>query len=490
MADSFYDVMPVQQQAVAATAATAAAEPAAAAAGGGAAAGTLVAPQIDMTAINGTLHATQFFKSLESRVDKFALPQDQLDTKRKKIRESCQMLINGTQNVAQFLAQMQFELQAPIPLNMHEKLASSLQQFKELKIHTQNLQTQMKAARAGGTVDMAAVNSYSTTTQQAEMQVRLERAQREKLRIQREAQQQALKMQQYHLQHGKLPPARSGSAPRQYGLSVANSWEIEAMRLVVGNHQRPHTLYPLPPDKVMKAPMLLNAPVLNQVVQQNVAAVMPIKDEPKYDPAKKDRVAEGVHQAISDGVQAWLSGVIKQVSTLCKHRLTAEQQFPSEETSLPKKQIEIQNLVEKHTALREAREREARIEMRKRKGGLSDAEKQEIDKKKQAEAAEASKKKDDDHARGFFKKKRANNATFVLPPMMRREDRWKKGATAIIYIKKEPGTEGARAAGKVPRKVLKTRISTEDLVCFLENTPMLAKSKRSFVFFASRGSKT
>lgn len=59
MADSFYDVMPVQQQAVAATAATAAAEPAAAAAGGGAAAGTLVAPQIDMTAINGTLHATQ-----------------------------------------------------------------------------------------------------------------------------------------------------------------------------------------------------------------------------------------------------------------------------------------------------------------------------------------------------------------------------------------------------------------------------------------------
>ena len=159
---------------------------------------------------------------------------------------------------------------------------------------------------------------------------------------------------------------------------------------------------------------------------------------------------------------------------------------------MPKIQIEVQNKVERQTAKREEKEREERIEMRKRKGGLSDAEKSEIDKKKQAEKEEEAKKKDDEHARGFFKKKRVNNATFVLPPVMRREAKWKKGATAIIYIKKEPGTEGsgARGAGKIQRTVMKTRISTEDLACFLEDSPMLAKSKRSFIFFASRGSKT
>ena len=79
---------------------------------------------------------------------------------------------------------------------------------------------------------------------------------------------------------------------------------------------------------------------------------------------------------------------------------------------------------------------------------------------------------------------------FDLPAVMQREQKWIKGATCIIYIKQEPGTEagGARGAGKLAQPTMKTRISTEDLVCFLENNPMLKKSKRAFAFFASRGS--
>jgi len=88
-----------------------------------------------------------YFIYLVECVDKLDLPQDQLDTKRRKIQESCQMLINGTLNVAQFLPIMKIELQVSIPQNMHEKLTSSLQQYKDLKIHAQNLIAQMKAAK-------------------------------------------------------------------------------------------------------------------------------------------------------------------------------------------------------------------------------------------------------------------------------------------------------------------------------------------------------
>lgn len=61
----------------------------------------------------------KFFKSLESRVDKFALPKEQLKGKREQIRNSCSNLINGVTDVATFLGQMKHQLQAPIPQNMY-----------------------------------------------------------------------------------------------------------------------------------------------------------------------------------------------------------------------------------------------------------------------------------------------------------------------------------------------------------------------------------
>ena len=121
----------------------------------------------------------------------------------------------------------------------------------------------------------------------------------------------------------------------RYGVHSASAWEVEATRLVVGaSGARPHTLYPLPSAEVLKAPMLLNAPVLNQLIQQNVAAVMPVAGQPLYQPLKKNRVGDGVHQAISDGVQSWLSGIVKQVSKLCKHRLTAVSESAHRSTHL------------------------------------------------------------------------------------------------------------------------------------------------------------
>jgi hypothetical protein len=541
------------------------------------------------------LKLQKFFKSLESRVDSFALPHELLEGKRREIKNYCQHLITRQTTVSDFLTQMKDQLNAPIPENMHTKLETSLFQFHGLQERAKELQRQSKAAKAGGAVNITPYTTpsgYGSTpapggyrqpqqqqppqqqqqqqqqqqpyqqtqpafaaaaanpqyTAQQQQQVYQQQQQQPQQQQSQQYQQQQQQQQQYSaaggydavaatrqaqaelvaeraaqtqraaqaaqahrnqqeqmrqhqsmMQGGRLPPGRgngSSTMQQRYG-PVAPSWELEAYKHVVGDgpgaeKRKPHTLFPLPAPEVMNEPMFLNPPMLNQRIQESIAATLPPADGSKYEPRKRNAVGPGVHKAISDGVEGWLGDIMKQVSVLCTHRHTAREQYAIEETSYPRVQIGLQNQCAKQLAMREKRDRELRIEMRKRKGGLSDADKAAMDQKKQAETDEATKRKQDENASLFFKRKNpVKSATaFELPAVMKREAKWTKGASCIIYIKKEPGTEhnGARGAGKLAPPVMKTRISTEDLVCFLENNPMLKKSKRAFAFFASRGS--
>ena len=91
----------------------------------------------------------KFFKSLESRVDKFALPKQQLVAKREQIRNSCSNLINEVTDVATFLAQMKHQLQAPIPQNMYVAPALRCIMFPVVKRKNLKQRLQIAADRSG-----------------------------------------------------------------------------------------------------------------------------------------------------------------------------------------------------------------------------------------------------------------------------------------------------------------------------------------------------
>ena len=84
--------------------------------------------------------------------------------------------------------------------------------------------------------------------------------------------------------------------------------------------------------------------------------------------------------------------------------------------------------------------------------------------------------------KGLKKKRKPNQ--FQLPQSANVPPTWNKGGSIIIYIKREPGAEDEQAS-KRPRfqkvtSLIKSRISTDDLICYLENNPRLAKSRGLF----------
>ena len=68
-----------------------------------------------------------------------------------------------------------------------------------------------------------------------------------------------------------------------------------------------------------------------------------------YDPRAANKVADGVHAAVSEGVRAWLQQMLTDVSQLCDFRMHTEQEFADEEISFPRKQIEAFNQVSSST---------------------------------------------------------------------------------------------------------------------------------------------
>jgi len=71
---------------------------------------------------------------------------------------------------------------------------------------------------------------------------------------------------------------------------------------------------------------------------------------------------------------------------------------------------------------------------------------------------------------------------FTLPPSVKTAPTWNKGSSVIIYVKKEPGTDGdgAEATGPAP----KSYITMRDFEFFLENNPQYSKSEALFQAFA------
>ena len=209
-----------------------------------------------------------------------------------------------------------------------------------------------------------------------------------------------------------------------------------------------------------------------------------------YNPRVSNRVADGVHEVVSSGVREWLKSMLADMSQLCNFRIDTEQEFADEEISFPRKQIEAFNSLDKKMVEREARARTLRLErsgtneaknMLSRQREKADADKQELTTNKTI------------HSMSNFgsnrKKKRTANQ-FQLPPNA--PNTWNKGASVIIYVKREPGEEDGpnkrQRFQPLPGRI-KSRISTDDLVCFLESKPRLAKSHGLFRYLAKRGAE-
>jgi len=433
----------------------------------------------------------RFFKVLEQRIEKQPMDAAQMTEGKQKIRQGCQLLCQFKLDVPQFLIQMQTILRSAIPPGLQPTLTKAMAEYKDtvvkiykIKQHALKLQTDANAAKQPLTSPAPVARPYATGVGAAG------------------AGPQPTAM--YSPNMGLVKPSTAGldaaQAQRDAALrllaakaalpSVAiHTWQEAALRHLPN---RPHTVFPLPSDAIMQQSMFLNAAPLNQILQQNVATILADSGQGHYNPRVRNRVADDVHEAVSSGVREWLKSMLADISQLCNFRINTEQEYADEELSFPRKQIEAFNNLDKKMVEREDRARTLRLE----RSGTNEAKNMLI---KQREKAEADKEKltANKTLQSMFgfgnnrKKKRTANQ-FQLPPSANAPKTWNKGASVIIYVKREPGEEDGpnkrQRFQPLPGRI-KSRISTDDLVCFLESKPRLAKSHGLFRYLAKRGAE-
>mmetsp|Transcript_32855 Transcript_32855/g.99437 ORF Transcript_32855/g.99437 Transcript_32855/m.99437 type:complete len:309 (+) Transcript_32855:31-957(+) len=198
----------------------------------------------------------------------------------------------------------------------------------------------------------------------------------------------------------------------------------------------------------------------------------------------REFAAEGVHETISEGVQMWLEGVLSKVSEILHFRKNDKWDAEADTRSHTAEQLAA---VERWSARVVEHEREERFERLKRlarsKAG-DDTARKALEQHKKAEIEERERQNMSDALAAFTapKKRKVDPRKFTLPPSVKTAPTWNKGSSVIIYVKKEPGTDGdgAEATGPAP----KSYITMRDFEFFLENNPQYSKSEALFQAFA------
>ena len=198
------------------------------------------------------LKLQRFFKSLEQRMDLLSLPPDQLDQRKKLIRDFCSKLILDQISVSDFLDFMQNQLKAPIPENLHANLTSRLDTYRDLKRRTEQLQKQLRREQQGEQVDAAAVAPNSVPTMQPQPYAQPAPAFGTGGLFQQQPQQQRSQQQQqqyqYYQQQGQQRSLQQQQAQQQRNLQQKQL--AVKKRMVI---EKIETTYPFEGPAVLKA---------------------------------------------------------------------------------------------------------------------------------------------------------------------------------------------------------------------------------------------
>lgn len=264
-----------------------------------------------------------------------------------------------------------------------------------------------------------------------------------------------------------------------------------------------------PPSPELLAAWKIDSPLLNLVpleirLHKKVATMLGEPGE-EYEPKAKPRIGPGVQQAISTLVQNYLTTIVRRVHRIHIHRLHTDWHDVAEQIDDSKRQLELhaqwdkdvqkkakEDLMER--TRREASKVDASLATKRRYDNML-SEQQDANTKKAA-ANDAAELWD-------FGAKKKRPALVLSPPLqpppgkpsvklraLKRRKKGERGAcAAIVYIKKEPGTETGAAAkpgGKLPvaRPKKKTApISMRDMTTYLEADYYYSKSPKLFRAF-------